>query len=116
MPSRTVTRNACGSSKNPRAMMSRTTSRRISASSRVKPSSTSPWLMMPIRRPSQSTTGSDPRRCRYISRAASLVVAPARVVTAGLVITLAALAAAALRSPRRRIAASRPAVRPRPAF
>ena len=60
IPSCTVTVNRAGSVKNPSAITSWVTSRRISSSVRWKTLSTSDRLMMPARCPSRSTTGSRP--------------------------------------------------------
>ena len=58
IPSFTVTVNRAGSVKNPSAITSWVTSRRISWSDRPKTLSTSDRLTMPTRCPSRLTTGS----------------------------------------------------------
>jgi hypothetical protein len=88
-------------------------SSRISASGRSKTPSTSLRLTMPTSRPPTSTTGRRLTRCVNISRAACSTVSSGPTVTAGLVISSAALTPSALaRPPRSKRRASAPLMPP----
>ena len=111
-PSRTSTSTLSGSTQSERTRTSWRTSAAISPSDRRNTLSRSARLTMPSSGPAGSTTGSRFTPCRCSSLAASATVASGPTVTAGLVISSAAVSPTALaRSARRR----RPSNSPPPA-